>query len=349
MFSNNLNHLVLALLTNRTLVWAFDPNFDPELCDQVLHRSNWIAPSTTYQAAQQYSFRQRAELLQACIDVLNVTSVPHQTQYACMDRLAAAPAGTAALLGSSVEDHQVIEFQMVFGCIVMEIPGWQARFDMRVPTCADYVRALFPTELPPQTDDDGDDDNRIDKLYKYGLDYLYGMVFRHAFRMTEALTDSIGTTTAPVDADAFSVAIHTRHPQTRQDGTQVERETACLDRVLAAAGLLHNNNTTSYIDPSSSSRPRKRIKPRAKFTSCRIERFPIKCWWITPKNEAARALPWRTISPTTVPTTTTITLLPPTDNDTNTVPLPERGFGKMPHWPSKPVTAGWPPHGVRPA
>ena len=207
---------------------------------------------TDYQAILPYLLRQRLQLLQACNDVFNVTGATK-----CMDRLAAAPAGTASQLGTSLEEHQVLEFTQVFGCKVMEIPGWQARFDMRVPTCADYVRSLFPTEL--QTD-------RIEKLYKYGLDFLYGMVFRHAFQMTEALAESIGTTNAFVDPDAFSVAVHTRHPSMQQDGSSVERETACMDRVLSSRP--QNNKTCQVYIMSDREKSNQMLAKHAQKRGC---------------------------------------------------------------------------------
>ena len=151
-----------------------------------------------------------------------------QTQYKCMERLTLEPAGTAAKLGVSIEEHQVLEFMQVFGCVISEISGWQARFDMRVPTCADYLRALFPTEIVDQ--------ECIDKLYKYSLDFLYGMVFRHAFELTGKLVGSIETQGGRIDLTAFTVGVHTRHSQENVDNSSIEREAACMEKVVAGHG-----------------------------------------------------------------------------------------------------------------
>jgi hypothetical protein len=259
-FSNVLNAMVLAIVSNRTLLWRFDTGsgkrgrwFELADCDRVLHRARWIAPfwehtsnnDTPYfgihnakqQKQQQhppvYWWRQRGQTVQACISVLNQTDM-----YQCMEQLKRAPAGTAAKLGepANLADHRVVDIRGLSGCIHSEIAGWKGRFDMRVPSCSDYVRAAF---LGNGTGPSEDliDQGRIDMLFRYGMDFLYGMLFRHAFSLTDELLASVETMGGTIlDPTAYSVAVHTRHVSAEDQGTDVARETACLSEVLSKRG-----------------------------------------------------------------------------------------------------------------
>ena len=219
-FSNALNAMVLAILSNRTLLWRYMPEYDPyDACSNIVHRSAWMAPATRGFGGQKYKFRQRVQIEQACQRVFNTTD--HGT---CTRRLGQAPNGTAKQLAQDIHHHQVMEMRGVTGCFQSHIPGWAGRFDMRVPTCGDYVRATFQSVL---------DQDRIHQLYKYGLDFLYGMVFRHAFALTLEFVQSIQYTHA-VDPAAFSVAVHSRHPQASTDGSDVSAQTKCLDQILVS-------------------------------------------------------------------------------------------------------------------
>ena len=224
-FSSALNEIVLAILTNRTLLWKYDASSDQEACESVLHRASWIPPAYKVYRRDAFQWRQREQSIKACENVLNTTK-----QYICMERLKRAPVGTAAKFSFAIHQQQVIDIRGVTGCIHSEISGWQGRFDMRVPTCAEFLRATFGVDMIDQ--------ERIDMLYKHGLDFLYGMLFRHSFGLTEEFLNSIKTVGGKFDPAAFSVAVHSRHAYqykdgSVQDGSNISMETSCLDNILA--------------------------------------------------------------------------------------------------------------------
>lgn len=63
------------------------------------------------------------------------------------------------------------------------------------------------------------------KLYHRGVDFLYGMLFRELFQIQAADTRT-------TDEDVFSVALHSRHIVAADDGSFINEEQACLDKML---------------------------------------------------------------------------------------------------------------------
>ena len=254
-FAHVLNQAVLALLTNRTLVWAYNPNYNPQVCDAMLHRSNWMAPSTTFLAAQVYKYRQKAALLEACQRRLwnwnstiatataattnTTTTIVVVSMEECRERFRnAAPSTAAQLATTDLSKHAIVELLQASGCGIMvslSSSTQQDRWDWSQPACAAYLQALFPGEIDPQ---------RVQRLFRYGVDFLYGMVFRHTFDLTAALLKSTQTYGSVVNDDDlyYSVALHTpdqrnNNNNNNNNNASVEQEKACLDKLLS----VHSN------------------------------------------------------------------------------------------------------------
>jgi len=222
-FSAAIGRVLLAVLTNRTLVLK---QVDRSSCDQMLSVASWI-PTVSFKTLKSrdvFTWRQRKQSDQGCVNVFNTTN-----QYQCMDLLRDAPVGTAARMAQDIHEHRIVDFFGLAGCVHSEIPGWKGRFDMRLPTCDEFVRASFAGELIDQ--------ERIDKLYKYGLDFLYGMLYRHTFQLSDLFLQSIETEGGTFDPDAYTIALHSRHPSQQKDGqiddgSDISKERVCLDPIM---------------------------------------------------------------------------------------------------------------------
>jgi len=225
MIGDALNKILLGVLTNRTLLL---PARDRGTCDNIVHPANWIPQSDrseTLQGHDVYLWRQQEQAEQACVDIFNTTN-----QYHCMERLKDSSPGTASRMAVDIHEHHIIDFEGTTGCFFSEIPGWKGRFDMRLPTCGEYVRATFAGEMIDQ--------ERVDKLFKYGLDFLYGMLYRHSFELTQEFEQSIETVGGVFDPKAFTVALLSQHPTQNKDGSvsdssDISKEVECLDNIIA--------------------------------------------------------------------------------------------------------------------
>lgn len=80
------------------------------------------------------------------------------------------------------------------------------------------------------------------ELYSLGVEYFYGMAFRYLFRFSDRIMQSVpeeyrgrdGTESNPSSAaDVFTVALHSRHTDDKDDGCDVDKELNCLRQILS--------------------------------------------------------------------------------------------------------------------
>ena len=100
---------------------------------------------------------------------------------------------------------------------------WRGLISLEDERTANYIAARFGVEFNPQT---------IAQLYSEGIHYLYGMLFFESFRITEEFNASVTYSVQP-ETDAFSIGLHSRHPNMEDDGSDVQKETMCLEQLLA--------------------------------------------------------------------------------------------------------------------
>jgi len=65
-------------------------------------------------------------------------------------------------------------------------------------------------------------------------DYLYGMLFHAAFSLSESLLSAVNSNVAATlpYSDETTIALHSRHSQVKDDGSQVNQEVQCLQHML---------------------------------------------------------------------------------------------------------------------
>jgi hypothetical protein len=97
---------------------------------------------------------------------------------------------------------------------------------------------------------------RAKQLLELGPDYLYGLLFDESFAFQPSVGDgnAISTntteathrpspTTSTSEGDLpILIVLHSRHSKTNDDGSKIERETKCLDRLLASMHPLNSSN-----------------------------------------------------------------------------------------------------------
>ena len=74
---------------------------------------------------------------------------------------------------------------------------------------------------------------RAKKLYSYGADFLFGMLHRYTFAFSSAILASIPVSAVHDNSQLFTIGLHSRHRYMGLDGCNIDRETACLDKILS--------------------------------------------------------------------------------------------------------------------
>ncbi|GAX11647.1 hypothetical protein FisN_7Lh006 [Fistulifera solaris] len=183
------NTAIWAIIHNRTILWKYDTDFsDPNTvheCQKILQRARWL-PSWDEWAPR-----------------LNLTEpIPIE-----MDPLRI----------QEYQQYQTVVFPM--------IPDQMSRHKQffRVDWRDDPMHKRNHRQYIMAMDDAAI--RRTGRLYRYGIDYLLGMLFREFF-----------TIHAPVsfqtEADDFTVALHSRHTVVGDDGSFITDETRCLETLL---------------------------------------------------------------------------------------------------------------------
>jgi hypothetical protein len=90
------------------------------------------------------------------------------------------------------------------------------------------------------------DQERVQKLYKEGILFLYGMLFFDSFPFTDKLLESVRDDIAVPDASVMSIGFHSRHPTDSIDGSDVSRETNCIDSLMKT-GLEQDRGRTCRV------------------------------------------------------------------------------------------------------
>jgi hypothetical protein len=95
---------------------------------------------------------------------------------------------------------------------------------------------------------------RAKQLLQLGPDYLFGLLFDESFAFQPSIGNGIGTNTtddthrASATTSTYKeglpilIVLHSRHSKTNDDGSKIERETKCLDRLLASMHPLNSSN-----------------------------------------------------------------------------------------------------------
>ena len=224
-----LNLFLLAVATNRTLLVTYENSWgkkgsnpgSAKDCHKIMHPAGWVPQINSSQVNESdvFIFKQKNPLRRACKKVANGTD--------CREFLKKFPsrAKDVALRAHGViSDHQLIKMKLLSGCMQSYIHGYVGRFNLSDPTCYNYVEALFPNEFIGQS--------RIDKLFRHGMPFVYGMLFRYVFSFTNEFMETVDDVRKHVDPDAYTIGVHARHSRLQDDGSDIYAQVSCLDHVL---------------------------------------------------------------------------------------------------------------------
>jgi len=99
---------------------------------------------------------------------------------------------------------------------------WRGLVSMEDERVVNYLSARYGVKFPA---------DKIEKLYKHGIHYMYGMLLFHSFQFSEEFMKSIKMSTQP-HTGAISIGLHSRHTSVDNDGADVRKEIMCLEKLL---------------------------------------------------------------------------------------------------------------------
>jgi hypothetical protein len=73
---------------------------------------------------------------------------------------------------------------------------------------------------------------RVQKLYKEGILFLYGMLFFDSFPFADELLASVRDDIVVSDASVMSIGFHSRQTYESDDGSDASRDTKCIDTLM---------------------------------------------------------------------------------------------------------------------
>jgi hypothetical protein len=122
--------------------------------------------------------------------------------------------------------------------------------DWKTAVFQPLVGVLGPAFVKKQLTQDPSLLDRVASLFAYGSEFWYGLLFDHAFRFDDAFLRTIKPSVSlpaqeTSSLSSFSIALHSRHVNPQDDGTNVTRETTCLESVLD--GTMNRNLSTCQV------------------------------------------------------------------------------------------------------
>jgi hypothetical protein len=216
-----MNDLMLAMATNRTMLWKY---WDRESCLQLGSKYDQSVCRSSAMSTEE-----------DCNGILRRASwMPSYTEW--KDKLG-LPA-TIEVFDGGMSDAQL-------DSAVLRVP-WVDDVTGRHGPAVDWpIVAFHPNVgvLKSQSQVAGQDvankyflDDKwassvLSNLFHFGGYFMYGMMFHRSFSFTEKVLASVSKT--PAIVDGLSLAVHSRHADPEDDGSDVHDEIQCLQRLIS--------------------------------------------------------------------------------------------------------------------
>ena len=202
---NMFNSMIWSIITNRTILWIYDSPHEQntvEDCQQVLKRSQWI-PSW-----DEWSLKLN---LDDPVPVIWENNLDDQE-------------------GEEYQEPQVVVFPQIQDTFHYdeELHSHLERISWRDHPMKRKIDLARIKAMSQNVQD------RANALYKEGIDFLLGLLFRQSFELLVEPPDNFnpGWTSIEQEDGVVSIALHSRHPVNGDDGTFLDDEKFCLNQLL---------------------------------------------------------------------------------------------------------------------
>jgi hypothetical protein len=246
---NFFNSIIWAVVTNRTVLWEYytdRPHTNTlEDCEQYLQRHSWLPSYAEWSIKLQ---------LDAPVPVQAGDMLSSQAQVIVAPQIRDLfPEHGNSIHRVKWSDDPAHLFQPTLPLTRLRLPEWMFSFATSSNRRSNSD-AFVATE-------------RFRKLYARGLVFLYGMLFQECFTIAIGVVGNTTSTPASNSASAddrpllaaaaagpkpkdISIALHSRHTVAADDGSYVNHEIACLQKLLLPAVQAHVSNHHNHTAPA---------------------------------------------------------------------------------------------------
>jgi hypothetical protein len=230
------NALQLAIVSNRTFLYQYRNQGmnskglnPPELCDSLLQRADWL-PSYD-------EFKQKLDLpWPKTLRRESAQSKNNEAMYRMIDRM--------EQVHRDLSHKQVIQLEPWITYTSSHEELYSGTYNLKNRHAAAYFGQTF--NLPHLYDS-----TIVQRLYAEGLSFLYGMLLEKTLTFTPELMKQVEPYAKPPDgvdpSKEISIAIHSRHNKEEDDGSDVEAESECIERILDLHGHQDGRPCALYI------------------------------------------------------------------------------------------------------
>lgn len=220
-FNDFLNSLLQAVISNRTFLYEYS-NFagwnsagvnTPEACHRLVERATWI-PSYT-------EWKKKINLPNVVMSfATNIDPHNKTVMFEKVDR--------GETVHEDVSHIPVLTPERTWGTSsVTEVSPGVLKLDNHYAST--YFGQMYNIPNLART-------QIVRQLYSEGVSFLYGMMLHEVFPFTKEVLDAVQHDLEPPKGinpmEEVSIAVHSRHPQSTQDGKDVSKEVRCLDYIL---------------------------------------------------------------------------------------------------------------------
>ena len=209
--------LLIAIATNRTLLfkyggiagWVRKGQNSKENCCKILRRADWIPLYEEFENQLPDVYRIERE-----------TFNDRDQNWTFHHRV-----NSGQPAHSDISSHTLVEIPRLW-TLAPSIGAWGGLSDLRNKYASAYISDMFNLAQPLRIQ------KRIRKLYREDIYFLYGMLFWRSFSLTEELVQSVHGSAVPTNSSLFSIAVHSRHSSSNEDGSNVNKEMTCIHQLI---------------------------------------------------------------------------------------------------------------------
>lgn len=253
-----MNDLLFSVIMNRTLLWKY---YDRAACKKyrnVRAKANARKQLLNCEMMNKHTDCEAILNIQSWIPSYSVLSKRLQLDKPSF--VSNTSYGIMKLTEASLQDRQVVGIRPNTGSI-----------------------NFLDTELVRANGSSIQARNRANDLYHLGTSFTYGMAFHYLFNFSKELVSSVlpSLSSSTSQNDTLSVAVHSRHTDSRDDGTNVRRELKCINKIIPKGktclvyAMADREGTLSSLQNSLRTKCRVEIAEHANGSTHKSEHGPF--------------------------------------------------------------------------
>ena len=205
------NDLLLAIASNRTIFLDYNGGAGSinalEICEQFVHIADWVPRFEDYR-----------DRLPEPVDVVD-------TDLSKSDLRDRVDKGERIM--QDYGDKVLLNGNLRRGGFEGKPVHFWGNVNITDVYGSTYYSEVFGISDPPLRERE-----HVQKLYKEGIYFLYGMLFFESFVLTDELLASVKNDIEEPDPSYFSFGLHARHPSPETDGSDIHSEVNCLESLV---------------------------------------------------------------------------------------------------------------------